>query len=712
MCYMKDIVLNTIKKKAISFNLLLELTELEKDELENILNELMGEGLIFLNSVSKFQFKSEELFTGTLERNSKGMSYVMINGQKIIISPDELHTALKYDTVVVEILYENHGSIKGIIERKNNKLVCEVKEYKNKLILVPFNGNCELRLIASQDLLKDLIIGDRVYTELTNRINDENYIVVDNVTKIGHFNDRFNDEIAIAISKGFNVEFSQDAMMEAEALPTYVRDEDKIGRVDLTDKVVFTIDSVHTKDIDDAISIEKLDNGNVLLGVHIADVAHYVKPGSALWKDATMRKTSVYIGDLVIPMLPSILSNGICSLNPNVERLARSTFIEYNPSGKVVNYYTCHSVIKSSKKMTYEDLNNYFCGNEIDPSYLPFINEINDMRELASLLMKIKTSNGYLSFESNDMKIVTDPFNNDQILGFENRISTEADKLIEFFMIACNVVRAEDFNLRSIPVLYRVHDRPDGFKLEDTFELIKELGYGRQVVRIKNSQSPKAIQNILSYYKTSPMFSVISNLLLRSMAKAKDSVENIGHFALSEEYYCHFTAPIRRYVDLILQTLDDLFSNECIGYNYIDEIRKALFEIAEDYNYKERQANDAEVDFAKLRMAEFMANRIGQEFVGMILDIDKEKIYVKLDNNVKGVLDMDGDFGLAFSVDRQRKELVCNYSKQRIKLGANLILKVSKVDIPQKEVYFTVSDILKENKVNNNCVKKKVRALN
>jgi ribonuclease R len=707
---MKENVLNIIKKKSINFELLLEISKIERTELENILKELIQENLIFINSVNKYEFKKEGLFIGTLERNSKGISYVVINNEKIIIPAEELHTALKYDTVVIEITHENKGTIKGIIERKNNKLVCEVKAYNNKLILVPFNGNCELHLITDQELLKDLIVGDRVYTTLPNKINDDNIVTVNNITKIGHFNDSFNDEMAIAISKGFDIEFSKKAMEEAENLPKYVREDDKVNRVDLTDKTIYTIDSIHTKDIDDAISIERLENGNILLGVHIADVAHYIKPGSELFNEALKRKTSVYIGELVIPMLPSIISNGICSLNPGEERLARSTFIEYTPKGKVKNYYTCKSVIKSKKKMTYEDLNNYFTNNEIDPSYFPFINEINEMRNLSELLTRIKISNGYLEFESNDMEVKTNPYNN-EIIGFENRISSIADKIIEFFMVECNVIRAKDFNIKSIPILYRVHDKPDGLKLEDTFELIKELGFGKQLVRVQNSYGPRSIQNILHHYQSSPLFSVISNLLLRSMARAKDSVENIGHFALAEEFYCHSTAPIRRFPDFMLQTTEDLFSDECIGYNYIDEIRKSLCEIADDYNYKERQANDAEIDFAKLRMAEFMATRTDEEFIGMILDIDKDKIYVKLDNNVKGILDMDSDFGDAFYVDTYRKELICRYSKQRIKLGTKLILKVSRVDIPQKEVYFSVCDILKENKVNEVSVKKRVRSL-
>lgn len=709
---MKDKVLDLIKNNNISFDNLLRNTKINEQELKDVLKELIKEKKVFLNSSNKYEFVCNGYFIGTLLRNSKGISFIEYNGEKIYIEPDELHTALKYDTVVVDVIHENKGTIKGIIERKNNKLVCEVKEYKNKLILVPFNGNCELHLNTAQDLLKDFIIGDRVYTELEDKINDDNYVFVNNITKIGYFNDRFNDEIAIAVSKGFSIDFSDEAMAEANALPTCVRDCDKEGRVDLTNKVIYTIDSVHTKDIDDAVSVERLDNGNILLGVHIADVAYYVKPGTALFKDAKQRKTSVYIGDLVIPMLPSILSNGICSLNEGEERLARSTFIEYAPNGRIVNYSTCRSVIKSKKKMTYEDLTNYFEENNIDSSYIPFINEIDLMRKLASILRKLKDDKGYLDFESNDMIVKTDPYNNDQILGFENRIPQESDKIIEVFMIACNVVRAMDFNLREIPILYRVHDKPDNLKLENTLDKIKELGYGKQLVRINNAYGSKAVQNILKQYKSSQMFSVVSNLLLRSMAKAKHSVNNIGHFALGEDYYCHFTAPIRRFVDLMIQTLDDLFSLDYIGYDHIDEIKAALVEIADDYNYKERQADDAEIDFGKLRMAQYMASQISSEFIGMILDIDKDKVFIKLDNNVRGILDMDSSFGDAFSVDTHRKELVCNYSKQRIKLGTKLLLRVSRVDIPQKEVYFSVSDIYINNKTVNNCVKKKVKIKN
>jgi len=709
---MKDNVLNIIKKKSISFDLLLNISNLDKNELNNTLNELLRENKIFINSMNKYEILKDNLLVGTLERTSKGISYINVNKQKIIIEPEDLHTALKYDTVVVDITHENKGTIVGIIERKNNKLVCEVRTYHNKLVLIPFNGNCELHLIADQELLQNFIVGDRVYTNLPDKINEDNIIIVDNVTKIAHSNERFSDEKAIAISKGFEVEFSKEELEEAENLPKFVRPQDKIDRLDLTDKVIYTIDSIHTKDIDDAISVEKLDNGNLLLGVHIADVGHYIKPGTALFNAAKRRKTSVYIGELVIPMLPSIISNGICSLNPGEERLARSTFIEYNHKGRIVNYSTFKSVIKSRKKMTYEDLNEYFNTNEIDPTYLPFLNEIQNMSNLATILSKIKLNNGYLEFESNDTEVQTNPYNNDEILGFINRAITFSNKIIEYFMIECNVVRAKDFNIKSVPIFYRVHDKPDGFKLESTFDLIKELGYGKQLVRIQNAYGPKEIQNILHHYKSSPLFSVVSNLLLRSMAKAVDSVENIGHFALGEEYYGHFTAPIRRFIDLMHQVIEDLFMGDGIGYSYVHEIRKELYEIAADYNYKERQADDAEVDFAKLRMAQYMENHKDEEFIGMILDIDKNKIFVKLDNNVRGILDLDSDFGDAFSVDTHKKELICNYSKQRIKLGTKLLLTVSKVDIPQKEVYFNVKDILKNNNYSqNNNVKKKVKTL-
>jgi len=692
---MKEQILNLIKQHNISIDKLHNITNLNVEEIESIIQELTDEGLIFLNTSKKYEAIKHEHLIGTLEKTSKGACFVVVNGNKYYIPQNDLHTALKNDLVVIEETQMNCGVIKGILKRKNNKLVCEVKEWKNKLILVPFNGNCEIHLITSQDLLKDYIIGDRVYVTLTNESSEDNDIVVRDITKIGHFNDQFNDEIAIAISKDFDIDFSPEAMAEANKIPQVVLPQEKEGRLDLTDDMVFTIDSIHTKDMDDAISIKKLENGNYQLSVHIADVAHYIKPGTKLFHEALKRGTSVYLGEVVIPMLPSILSNGICSLNEGVERLTKSCIMEINPRGKVVSYSIKDSVIKSKKKMTYEDLNDLFNGKQVDTSYLPFIESLTYMRELSNILTRKKKRLGNVDFESTDISIIKDVFENDKILEFESRSTEEAEKLIENFMILANETVATDFYWRDLPFIYRTHDTPDEMRLDDTIEQIKELGLGRELVKLQNAYGPKAIQSILDYYKDTPVYSVVSNLLLRSMAKAKYTTENVGHFALALDSYCHFTSPIRRFPDLMVHTLIDRFSRSDAKYQHLERLREELDQIAAHSSYKERQADDAEKDYIKLKMAEYMAEHQSETFEGMILDIHKDKVFIKLDNNVKCLLDNNGDFALSFDVDNHKKVMFSKYSKQKVTLGTRVATKVTTVDIPQKQVYVDVKSILK-----------------
>lgn len=702
---MEQKILEIINKKDTNKKYLIEKLEINTQEklqeLEITLENLIHSKKIFLNSKQKYSLITNDHIIATLEGSSKGRKYIRYNKEKIYIPEDKLHTALKNDLVVVELGNANLGTIVGLVKRKNNKLVCEVKEKNNKLHLVPFNGNCELSITTDKKLLKDFIIGDRVYIELDDyTIDDDNNILANNITKIGHFNDQFNDELAIAISKDFDIEFSKEAMKEAIEIPNHVRDEDKAGRIDLTKETVFTIDSIKTKDMDDAISIKKLNNGNYLLGVHIADVPFYIKPGSALFKEALKRGTSVYLGQVVIPMIPSILSNGICSLNEGVDRLTKSCFLEINPKGQIVNYKISDTIINSKKKMTYEELNELFkTGKVEDETYYAFLKEINLARELSNILTKSKTKRGNLDFESSDMYIKNDDFDKPQEFILTN--NEEAEKIIENFMIIANEAVASHFYWRNIPFIYRVHNNPDEIKLDTTIELIQKLGY--KLVKLQNAYGQKAIQNILKEYEGTPEYTIISNLLLRNMAKAKYSTENIGHFALALDNYCHFTSPIRRFPDLIVHTLINIFINDYSLNNHLKAFLDELEKICEHSSYKERQANDAEKDYLKLKMAEYMAEHINEEFEGMLLDIDKDKVYIKLNNNIKGTLDLSDESNIAFEIDYPNKELKCKHSKQKIKLGTKLLLKVTDVNIPQKEVYFGIKDLIKDK--NNNTKK-------
>ena len=697
---LNNYIINIIKKykpTIIDIYNIVKIYGFDKTEINTILERLTNEYKIFINSNKQYELFDNNYVLGTIERNSNNKSFIRDSNNNIIkILNKDLHTALKYDKVIVEKTYENYGKVIKILERKNNKLVCEVKESNNKLILVPFNGNVEIKLIVkNKDILKNLIIGDRVYTYLDNEIDENNNVYVTNITKIGHFNDVMNDAIAIAISKDFDIDFPKEAMKEAELIPDHVRKEDKENRLDLTNNKIFTIDSIHTKDMDDAVSIKKLPNGNFLLGVHIANVSNYIKPGTKLFETAHKRGTSLYLDDYVIPMLPSILSNGICSLNEGVERLTKSIIIEVDNKGNVVNYKITNAVIESKKKMTYEELNDLFSGKDIDSSYNYFTTDLALLREISNILTNKKNRQGSIEFKSSDIIINKDAYKNDSIIGFENSENGEAQKIIENIMVLANEIIAYDFNLKKLPFIYRIHNNPNEFTLDNTLNIISNIE--NKLINVHNIYGQKGLQKILNEFKDTSDYQIISNLLLRSMAKARYSTENIGHFALASENYCHFTSPIRRFPDLTIHTLLDIFDNNNKKRN-IKNIDTILYDIANHSSYKERQADDAEKDYIKLKMAEYMQDHINEEFIGIILDIDKDKVFIKLDNNIKGILDTNGEFNKAFTIDTVKKQLKSNYSKNVIKLGTQVTVKVTRVDIPQKEIYFDIKKIIKNSK--------------
>lgn len=688
---MDEKILELLTHQSYSAESLQERLHISKVELLCLIEDLQKRHLIYLNYLNKYEKVQHGQIIAPLWSDSKGKKYIRYHHDKIFIRPENLHTAFKNDIVVVEVYENNQGIVKGIIERKNNRLVCEVIKKNNKLHLIPFNVGCEISItISDKDVLKDFVEGDRVIVELENTVDDTNSILVHKATRIGHKNDPKSDELAIAISKDFDIDFSKDSIKETIDIPDEVRPEDKIGRTDLTSEIIFTIDSVHTKDMDDAISIRKLYNGNYLLGVHIADVSYYVKPGSALFKDAEKRATSLYLGDTVIPMIPHKLSNGICSLNEGVDRLTKTCFMEIDPHGKVKNYKIVDSVIKSKKKMTYEELNQLFKGEEVDASYAPFIPDLELMRELSNILTTAKQKRGNLDFESNDLKVENN--DDEQPIEFISRSNEEAESIIENFMIMANETVATYFYWQDLPFIYRVHNLPDEIKLENTIELIQTIG--PKMIKLQNAYGQKAIQGILKKYKGTPEYSIISNLLLRNMSKATYSTKNIGHYALALDNYCHFTSPIRRFPDLMVHHLLNMF-NKDYSLNNLDKTTEWLEGISAHSSYKERQADDAERDYLKLKMAKFMENHIGEEFEGTLIDIDKDSVIIKLDNNIKGVIAYTEEFSQAFYVDSYQKELRCNYSKTKAKLGTRVTIKVHDVNIPQKEVYFDIVEIHK-----------------
>lgn len=687
---MEKEVLGLLENKSYSMEALSERLKIPITKIQTIITNLIKKRLIYLDLKNKYSKVTEFNIIGSIDSDTKDRKFILHNNRKIYILSDNLHTAFKNDLVVINVIYGNFGNVLGIIERKNNRLVCEVVKVGKKLKLIPFNlGNEVSLMLKDNKILENYVEGDRVIVTLDNKSNDTNTILVNQITRIGHKDDPRSDEISIAISRDFDCVWSEEVLREAESVPTNVNKEDMQGRTDLTEDIIFTIDSVHTKDMDDAVSIKKLYNGNYLLGVHIADVAHYIKEGTELFKEARKRGTSLYLGETVIPMIPHKLSNGICSLNEGVLRLTKTCFMEIDSKGKLVQYKIVDSVIKSRKKMTYEELNAYFHGEEIDKSYLPFLEDIELMRELSNILTKAKNKRGNIEFENTEIKVNNDE--SEQPIEFVKRDSDEAEKIIENFMIMANETIASYFYWSNLPFIYRVHNLPDEVRLENTIELIQKVG--SKLVSIQNAYGQKAIQGILNKYKGTKEYSIISSLLLRNMAKAQYSTKNIGHFALALDNYCHFTSPIRRFPDLMVHHLLDIFNEDYISFSD-EKLETTLENISIHSSYKERQADDAERDYLKLKMAKFMSNHIGEVFEDTIVDIDHDSVYVKLDNNVIGILAYTEDFSSSFYIDNYNKELRCLHSKTKGKLGTRAVIKVHNVNIPLKEVTFELLELI------------------
>lgn len=651
------------------------------------LDELQEEGIIYKNDSDKYIMFPEEYVIGNIVCDHKGNRFVTSNNEKYYVNYDDLNGALDFDTVVYAPNFSNKRAVvKRVLKRKNNNIVCEVHTKGNKKILRSYNTPSVIDIKIDKSLLDNYVDGDRLVVEI------ENDIFLDTVRGkivkyLGHKNNPDIDEICIANARGFNTDFNDEYMLELEKIPKEVTEEDIKEVVDLRDKEIFTMDSASTKDIDDAISLERLDNGNYLLGVHIAPLSRIIKPNSKIFKEAYERGTSVYLGDSVIPMFHPIISNGICSLNPGVDRLAKSCFMEINTRGKVVNYEICDSVIHSKKKMTYEDVNEILENKNIPEGYEPFVNTLMMMSGLSDTLTEKRENYGAVEFASNEIKIVHDEHN--KVVGFKKHKQQTAEKIIENFMIIANETVAKHIASMNLPFIYRIHDEPDEYKLEKAISLVKDLGY--RLNFLKDIDKPFLLQSILKELSNKEEFSVLSTLFLKSMDKAKYSNNNIGHYGLASEYYTHFTSPIRRLPDLLVHTLLDYYNNtdKEIDYKYVDDCLKQACEHA---SYKERQADLAEEELNRLRMVEYMEEHIGETFYGRILEIYEDEINIITDDNIYGSVPYS--FIESHNLHFHSANKSMTNSKNVYLIGNKVEVKVSGVSKELKKVFFEIHDNL------------------
>ena len=616
------------------------------NELQTVLDHMTSEGIVHKSKKREYILMSntKTLKCGYIRINRSGNGFVEVeNGPDIFVRSENLNGAINNDLVEVDYsTHNNEAYVIKILKRDLSNLVGEMVSIKNKLVFKPDDDKLNIIVKLTKDSLNQVVEGHKVLVQIIKEIGKRQYL--GKIAKIiGHKNDPGVDIITIALRHGIEVEFSEEVIKELENIPNVVSENEKVGRKDLTNEMIFTIDGDDTKDIDDAISIKK-NNDNYILGVHIADVSHYVKMGSSLYNSAFKRGTSSYLADTVIPMIPHQLSNGICSLNPEVERLTISCVMTINKNGKVIDYDIFPSVIKSRKQMTYKNVNKILEEDIVPEGYEAYVSDLKLMAELAKILRAEKVSRGYIDFGLDEAKIIQDE--NGKAINVVKRERGVGENLIEDFMIAANETIATHISNMDLPFIYRVHDVPNSEKIEDFKNLIKQMGY--QIHTDLNKITPLTMQKVLNELRDKKEFNILSDMLLRSMKKAIYSPNNIGHFGLALTNYTHFTSPIRRFPDLTVHRLlrTYLFENridmETINYN-----AKYLVDVATNSSETEVAATEAERDVLDMKMAEYMESHIGEEYDGIISGVTNFGMFVELDNLVEGLVhisSLDGYF--------------------------------------------------------------------
>lgn len=662
----------------------------EYQELEKTLNILCMEAQIYYSEKKKRYtlFSNTNYMKGKLIVNPKGYGFVILDDndrEDIFINSRNMLDAKSNDIVLVEYInkHNKEGKVTKVIKRDESNLV-GLFDSENGIDYVILDKKEYGKYIIPKGFSKGAVPGHKV---LVRRLFNGAFNEAEVIKIIGHRNDVGIDILSYVYEYGFDPTYSDDVMAEVEKIPSEVSEEEMLSRTDLRDKMIFTIDGKDTKDIDDAISIEKIDNDKYILGVHIADVSHYVKKGSYLDDDAYERGTSVYLVDRVVPMLPHKLSNGICSLNPNVDRLAMSCVMEINGKGYVSDYQIFKSVIRSKKQMNYDDVNSILEDNVIPSGYEEYVDTLRTMNELSNILRKKMVRHGYIEFNIKEPKIIVD----DSCHPVDIKICEQrtGEKLIENFMIVANETVAGFIEDKNLPGIYRVHDKPNKEKLIEYLKFLSIKGYN--IKADVNRFSPKDYQNIINKFKNDPARDILGTLAIQTMSKAKYSDINIGHYGIASKRYSHFTSPIRRYPDLTLhRLLKDYLGTP--NSKVIDSWRKSLPGISIQTSKKELDSVDCERDVEKMKKAEYMMDHIGEVYTGVISGIMDFGFFVMLDNTVEGLVRLDSLKDDYYSYNKNRYMIIGKNKGKMYTYGDVVKVEVIAASKDTSQVDFVLSE--------------------
>ncbi len=708
----KEKILEFMKEEAyrpLTINELMQAFEVEgsmKKEVLKTLNELEYEGSIIFTRSQRYGLPEKmSLVTGTLEGNQKGFAFLRPDNKDIndiFIPPADMNGAMHGDRVIVRPMKVTgevkspEGKVIRIIKRANEYVIGTFQKSRHFGFVVPDDKKIAFDIFIPIEEAHGAKTNDKVNVKIIEWPEKHKKPEGKIVEIIGDIEDTKTHIEAVLLNKKVRQVFPEDVVKEAVRVSAEgIHEQEYKRRTDLRDFPIITIDGEDAKDLDDAVYAEKISDNEYKLGVHIADVTHYVKEDRKLDKEALKRATSIYISDRVIPMLPKELSNGVCSLNPNEDKLALSVEMTINGKGNVVDYKIFESIIKSHYRMTYSDVTDILEGNDdsLTEKYREITPMLKVMEELSLILRKKREVRGAIDFDFSETKIITDETGKAiDVIRYDRGVS---NKIIEEFMLVCNETVAEHYYWLNMPFVYRIHEDPDEEKMYVFKTLIHNLGYSLKGVN--NEVHPRELQQLLLKIKGKKEESIISNMMLRSLRKAVYSSSGTEHFGLAAQYYCHFTSPIRRYPDLqihriIKGQLNGKFSEE--DYHRLAERVAA---VAEQSSTMERIADEIERDVDKIKIAEYMSDKIGNEYEGVISGVTSFGVFVELENSVEGLVHISHMVDDFYIFNEEKRELYGQTGGKIFRIGDRVKIRVENVSIAKAEIDFAFIDAFSEN---------------
>jgi ribonuclease R len=667
-------------------------------EFVKALVQMEEKGLVVRTRSNRYGLPQKmNLIRGKLTGHAKGFAFVIPDEpgmDDIFIPPNETNTAMHGDTVLARISSESsgqrrEGSVIRILERGVQQIVGTYVESKSFGFVIPDDKKFASDIFIPKSASKGAVEGHKVVVKLITYPEGRKSAEGEVITVLGHKNDPGVDILSVIHKHGLPMAFPEEVLKQANETPDTIDESELANRRDLRNETIVTIDGADAKDLDDAVTVTKLENGNYKLGVHIADVSYYVKEGTPIDLEAEERATSVYLVDRVIPMIPHRLSNGICSLNPQVDRLVLSCNMEINSEGTVVNHEIFQSVIKTTERMTYFDVNKILVDKDEETRnrYDSLVPMFELMEELAQVLRDKRMKRGAIDFDFKESKVLVDEESKPTDVVLRER--SVAEKLIEEFMLCANETVAEHFHWMEVPFIYRIHEDPKEDKLRRFFEFITNFGY--IVKGTANDVHPRALQEIIEEVQGKPEEMVISTVMLRSMQQAKYDPESLGHFGLSTEFYTHFTSPIRRYPDTIVHRLIRTYLIE----GKLDETTREkwnarLPEIAQHSSKMERRAVDAERETDELKKAEYMEDKIGEEYDGIISSVTNFGMFVELPNTIEGLVHVSYLTDDYYRFDERHFAMIGERTGNVFRIGDEITVRVVKVNKDERSIDFEV----------------------